>query len=108
MKETAWITLQPLRGATYLRLQRSASLKPVVAQAPHWIYFPDQWDPKSPWHDVRVGQAANLALDRDDMNEALFLGYCKITNSIIPDGFAFYWQPPPAVYDPAKAKKLLA
>ena len=28
------------------------------------------------------------------MNEALFLGYCKITNSIIPDSFDFYWQPP--------------
>ena len=42
------------------------------------------------------------------MNKALFLGYCKTTNSIIPDSFEYYWQPPPAVYDPAKAKKLLA
>ena len=36
------------------------------------------------------------------------LGYRKITNSIIPDSFDFYWQPPPPVYDPAKAKELLA
>jgi peptide/nickel transport system substrate-binding protein len=42
------------------------------------------------------------------MNEALFLGYCKITDSIIPDSFDFYWQPPAAVFDPAEAKKLLA
>ena len=42
------------------------------------------------------------------MSQALFLGYCKITNSIIPNTFEFYWQPPAAVYDPAKAKKLLA
>jgi peptide/nickel transport system substrate-binding protein len=94
--------------AEELRRTPGLSLKPVVAQAPNWIYFPDQWDPKSPWHDLRVRQAANLALDRDGMNEALFLGYCKITNSIIPDSFDFYWQPPPAVYDAAKATKLLA
>ena len=53
-------------------------------------------------------QAANLALDRDGMNEALFLGFCRITDSIVPDSFEFYWQPPAAVYDPGKAKKLLA
>jgi peptide/nickel transport system substrate-binding protein len=93
--------------AEELRRTPGLSLKPVVAQAPNWIYFPDQWDPKSPWHDLRVRQAANLALDRDGMNEALFLGYCKITNSIIPDSFDFYWQPPAAVYDPANAKQLL-
>ena len=29
------------------------------------------------------------------MNKALYLGYCKITNSIIPDTFEYYWQPPP-------------
>ena len=84
------------------------SLKATVTQDPNWIYFPDQWDPKSPWHDIRVRQAANLALDRDAMNEALFLGECKITNSMIPDTFDYYWQPPPAVYDPKKAKELLA
>ena len=93
--------------AEELRRTPGLSLKPVIAQDPNWIYFPDQWDPKSPWHDLRVRQAANLALDRDGMNEALFLGYCKITNSIIPDNFDFYWQPPPAVYDPTKAKQLL-
>src|SRR5271157_5157961 len=84
------------------------SLKPVVLQAPNWLYFPQQWDPKSPWHDLRVRQAANLAIDREGMNKALFLGYCKTTNSIIPYTFTDYWQPPAAVYDPAQAKKLMA
>ena len=42
------------------------------------------------------------------MNQALFLGGCNINNSIIPHSFEHYWQPPPAVYDPAKAKELLA
>jgi peptide/nickel transport system substrate-binding protein len=79
-----------------------------VTQAPSWIYFPDQFDPSSPWHDLRVRQAANLALDRDGMNQALCLGYGKITNSIVPYTYEYYWQPPAAVHDPQQAKKLLA
>jgi len=99
-----------IRGELAQELQRKPglSLKPVVLQAPNWLYFPEQWDPKSPWHDVRVRQAANLAIDREGMSQALFLGYCKITDSIIPYTFEFFWQPPAAVYDPAQAKKLLA
>ena len=99
-----------IRSELAEELQRTPGLmlKPVVLQAPNWLYFPEQWDPKSPWHDVRVRQAANLAIDREGMSKALFLGYCKITNSIVPYTFDFYWQPPAAAYDPAKAKKLLA
>jgi peptide/nickel transport system substrate-binding protein len=99
-----------IRSELAEELQRTPglTLKPVVLQAPNWLYFPEQWDPKSPWHDVRVRQAANLAIDRDGMSKALFLGYCKITDSIIPYTFDFYWQPPTAIYDPVKAKKLLA
>ncbi len=99
-----------ITGELALQLQKTPglTLKPVVPQAPSWVYFPDQFDPKSPWHDLRVRQAANLAIDRVGMNEALFLGFSKITDSIIPYTFEDYWQPPPAVYDPQKAKKLLA
>jgi peptide/nickel transport system substrate-binding protein len=99
-----------IRGELADEIQKTPrlSLKPVVLQAPNWLYFPEQWDPKSPWHDLRVRQAANLAIDRDGMSQALFLGYCKITDSIIPYTFEYFWQPPAAVYDPAKAKKLLA
>jgi peptide/nickel transport system substrate-binding protein len=99
-----------IRSELAEELQRSPglALKPVVLQAPNWLYFPEQWDPKSPWHDVRVRQAVNFAIDREGMSQALFLGYCKITNSIIPYTFDYFWQPPAAVYDPAKAKKLLA
>ena len=99
-----------IRGELAEELERMPGLdiKSIVLQAPNWIYFPEQWDPKSPWHDLRVRQAANLAIDREGMSKALFLGKCKITNSIIPDSFEYYWQPPPAVYDPAKARQLLA
>ena len=92
-----------IRGELAEELQKTPglALKPVVLQAPNWIYFPEQWDPKSPWHDLRVRQAANFAIDRDGMSQALFLGYCKVTNSVIPYTFDFYWPPPAAVYDPA-------
>src|SRR3954466_1945906 len=58
-----------IRGELAEELQKTPglALKPVVLQAPNWLYFPEQWDPKSPWHDLRVRQAANLAIDREGM-----------------------------------------
>src|SRR5207248_1954677 len=35
------------------------------------LYFPDQWDPKSPWHDERVRRAARLAMDLEGINRAI-------------------------------------
>ena len=98
-----------IRGELAEELQRLPGLdiKSIVLQGPNWIYFPEQWDPQSPWHDLRVRQAANLAIDREGMSKALFLGKCKITNSIIPDSFEYYWQPPAAVYDPVKAREII-
>jgi peptide/nickel transport system substrate-binding protein len=83
------------------------SLKPTVGSAPYWLYFPEQWDPKSPWHDQRLREAVSLAIDRKTMNEALTLGHSHLTGSVFPENFDFYWQPPPPVYDPERAKKLL-
>jgi peptide/nickel transport system substrate-binding protein len=77
-------------------------------QGPFWVYFPDQWDPKSPWHDRRVRLAVNHAIDRQAINQAETLGYSRVTGSIIPLSFDFYWQPPVHPYDPARAKQLLA
>jgi peptide/nickel transport system substrate-binding protein len=87
---------------------RGLTLKPIVVQTPFWLYFPDQWDAKSPWHDQRVRLAANLAIDRAGNNEALTLGHSRLTGSIIPESFEYFWRPPAPVYDPARAKQLLA
>lgn len=99
-----------IRGelAEEMRKTPGLALKSVVIQAPFWLYFADQWDPKSPWHDQRVREAARLAIDYKAVSEALTLGYSPVTNSIIPDNFEFFWKPPPAAYNPAKAKQLLA
>jgi peptide/nickel transport system substrate-binding protein len=99
-----------IRGALAEELRRTPglTLNPAVIQAPFWLYFADQWDPKSPWHDKRVRLAANYAIDRKAINQAETLGFSKITWSIIPSTFDFFWQPPAHPYDPARAKQLLA
>jgi peptide/nickel transport system substrate-binding protein len=95
--------------AEKLRTTPGLALKPAVIQGSFCLYFPDQWDTKSPWHDERVRKAASLALDRKNINEALTLGYSDVNgNAIVPKGFDFYWQPPAPEFDPDKAKRLLA
>ncbi|MBS0527530.1 MAG: ABC transporter substrate-binding protein [Proteobacteria bacterium] len=73
-----------------------------------WIEFTEQWDPKSPWHDPRLRLAANLALDRQQINEAACLGFCPPAGVIVPRVMDFALQAAPPPYDPAKARKLLA
>ena len=99
-----------IRGELAEELQRTPgmTLKPVVINAPFWIYFADQWDPKSPWHDARVRKAVTLALDRDGINQALTLGHSLLTGSIVPKDYDYYWQPPKIPHDPAAARRLLA
>jgi len=99
-----------IRGelAEELRRTQGLTLKPAVVQGVFCLYFPDQWDPKSPWHDERVRRAASLTVDRESTNQALTLGYSLITgNPIVPDHYEFFWQPPKPAYDPEQAKKLL-
>jgi peptide/nickel transport system substrate-binding protein len=73
----------------------------------HWLIFADQWEATSPWRDRRVRLAATHAVDRQAVNQAVTLGFSKITGSMIPTSFDFYWQPPVLPYDPARAKQLL-
>ena len=62
-----------IRGelAEEIRRTPGLELKAIALNGAQWLYFPDQWDAKSPWHDVRVRQAARLALNRDEINCAL-------------------------------------
>lgn len=99
-----------IRGELADELLRTPGLaiKPALGSAPFWLYFPEQWDPQSPWHDIRVRQAVGLALDLKTINEALTLGHSRLTGSIFPENFEFYWPPPAPVYDPPRARQLLA
>jgi peptide/nickel transport system substrate-binding protein len=55
-----------------------------------------------------VRLAASHAIDRQALNQAENLGYSRLTGSIIPSTFDFYWQPPAHAYDPARTRQLLA
>src|SRR5499427_1438403 len=94
--------------AEEVRRTAGLTLRPTPIVSTHWLVFLDQWDPKSPWADRRVRLAANHAIDRQTMNDAITLGFSRITWSIIPQSFDFFWQPPAYAHDPALAKRLLA
>src|SRR5262252_1184990 len=93
--------------AEEVRRTAGLTLRPTPIVSTHWLVFLDQWDPKSPWADRRVRLAANHAIDRQTMNDAITLGFSRITWSIIPQSFDFFWQPPAYAHDPALAKRLL-
>ena len=99
-----------LSGPTAQEIQRTPGLRLVAARPPGVPYLdlPEQWDPKSPWHDRRVRLAASHAIDRDGLNLAETLGLSRPTGALIPHVLQFsrFYEPPP--YDPALAKKLLA
>jgi peptide/nickel transport system substrate-binding protein len=100
-----------IRGALAEELRRTPglTLKPNYPPGTFWLVFPEQWtDPRSPWADKRVRLAASMALDRQAINQAETLGLSKITGNMIPHTFDFFWPAPLPVYDPQRAKQLLA
>ena len=98
-----------LTGAVADDVRRTPKLRVASPQTfgVFWVDFPDQWDPKSPWHDKRVRLAASLAIDRPALNQAETLGFSRLTGSIIPRGFEFALAIDPSPYDPARARRLL-
>jgi peptide/nickel transport system substrate-binding protein len=99
-----------IRGplAEELRRTPGLTLKATSPTFTEWLTFIEQWDPKSPWADRRVRLAANLAIDRKALNDAEYLGLARISATIIPRDFQFYWAPPPYPHDVARARQLLA
>jgi len=94
--------------AEEVRRTPGLTLKATNPTFTEWITFIEQFDPKSPWADRRVRLAANLAINRPAFNEAEYLGFARVTASIIPRDFQFFWAPPLYPHDPAAARKLLA
>jgi peptide/nickel transport system substrate-binding protein len=97
-------------GDEAVEIKRDAKLRlaHVVSAATWWLEFPEQWDRQSPWHDRRVRLAANLAIDKQAVNEAERLGLSRLTGSIIPSVLDFALPLEPFAYDMAQAKRLLA
>ena len=91
-----------IQSDSRLRLAR------VIPPAAWWLDFPEQFNPKSPWHDRRVRLAATMAVDKQALNEAERLGFSRLTGSIIPSAMEFALKLEPYPYDPTHAKRLLA
>jgi peptide/nickel transport system substrate-binding protein len=96
-------------GAIAEDLKRSPGVKVVapLLYGIYWLDFLDQWDPKSPWHDRRVRQAASLAIDRQAINQAEMLGLGKAAGAFVPPEFDFALRMDPPPYDPKRAKQLM-
>jgi peptide/nickel transport system substrate-binding protein len=99
-----------LNGPVAEDVRRTPGLKlsAVRTNGVFFLDFPEQWDPKSPWHDQRVRLAASLAIDRKALNEAEMLGFAGPTGSIVPRHMEFALPIEPHPYDPNRAKQLLA
>jgi peptide/nickel transport system substrate-binding protein len=100
-----------LRGPLGEEVQRTSGLTLTRTLLPtvFWIDFGQgQWDPTSPWHDVRVRRALSLGVDRQAINQAETLGMSRVAFSIVPAAFEMAWPAPAVPYDPARAKALLA
>ncbi len=96
-------------GAIAADLKRTPGVRVVapLLYGVYWLDFIDQWDPKSPWHDRRVRQAASLAIDRNAINQAEMLGLGRAGGAFVPPEFDFALKMDPLPFDPKRAKQLL-
>ena len=99
-----------LSGPLAEEVKRTPGLRLAAAMPPGVVFLdlPEQWDPKSPWHDLRVRQAAGYALDRTALSQAETLGLSRPTGGLIPRVLDFSRAYDPPVHDPARARRLLA
>ncbi|HET7342249.1 MAG TPA: ABC transporter substrate-binding protein [Methylomirabilota bacterium] len=99
-----------LSGPTAADVKKTPGLRLAAAKPPGvpFLDLPEQWDPKSPWHDRRVRLAASHALDREGLNQAETLGMSRPTGSLIPRVLDFARPYDPPAYDVARARQLLA
>jgi peptide/nickel transport system substrate-binding protein len=95
--------------AETVRADPKLRLVHVIPSAVWWLEFPEQWAKgKSPWQDRRVRLAANLAIDKQAINQSERLGFSRLTGSIIPSVMEYALRLDPYPYDPAQARRLLA
>jgi peptide/nickel transport system substrate-binding protein len=79
-------------GPVAEELKRTPGFKvasPLPSVGQFWLDFPEQGNPKSPWHDQRVRLAASLAVDRKAVSEAEWLGFARPSGNIVPKALEF-------------------
>jgi len=100
-----WIEAPPPDAVPSLT---QAGFKIVTNAYPHnWTWHLSRV-PGSPWNDIRVRKAANLAVDREGMRE-LLSGLMIPAEGFFPPGHQWFGHPTfKLTHDVAQAKKLLA
>ncbi|WP_158747750.1 ABC transporter substrate-binding protein [Acidisphaera sp. L21] len=86
---------------------KSAGMVLVTNTYPHiWPYEPSRL-PGSPWNDIRVRKAVNLAIDRDGLTALLGGTMTPAVGYVLPNSPWFGTPSFHIHYDPAEAKRLL-
>ncbi|SFH09028.1 ABC transporter substrate-binding protein [Methylobacterium gossipiicola] len=100
-----WIEAPPPDAVASLK---AAGFGIVTNAYPHnWTWHLSRVE-GSPWNDIRVRKAANLAIDREGMKEMLN-GLMIPAQGFMPPGSAWFGKPTfKPTYDPEAAKKLMA
>ncbi|HEY0352619.1 MAG TPA: ABC transporter substrate-binding protein [Enterovirga sp.] len=100
-----WVEAPPPDAVPSLK---GAGFQIITNAYPHnWTWHLSRVE-GSPWNDIRVRKAANLAIDRDGMKE-LLSGMMIPAEGFFPPGHQWFGNPTFKVkYDPDAAKKLLA
>jgi peptide/nickel transport system substrate-binding protein len=84
---------------------KSEGMRIVTNVYPHdWPYMLNF--ARGPFKDLRVRQAANYAINRQDVVDLLG-GTAIPEHDVVPPSLAYYGHPPTYDYDPAKARGLL-
>jgi ABC-type transport system substrate-binding protein len=89
------------------RLKANADLSVTVAPSSFLIFFVMDLA-KKPFDDLRVRQAANLAVDREAVVKTVLGGLGDVATAPLGKGVLGRSEFEPWPYDPAKAKQLLA
>ena len=93
----------------YKKVQEDPNLRmvPGISTSIFTVILQNQWNPDSPWSDVRVRKAASLAIDRQSVADIHAPGVGPAGSFGLPyDPNTLPRDPDP--YDPGQAKKLLA
>jgi len=100
-----WIEAPPPDAVPSLK---AAGMQIITNSYPHnWTWHLSRIE-GSPWNDVRVRKAANLAIDRDGMKEMLS-GLMIPAQGFFPPGHQWFGNPTfKLTHDVAAAKKLMA
>jgi peptide/nickel transport system substrate-binding protein len=98
-----------LSGAIGEEARRTPNIR-LIPSGGQWVStvcLLDQWDPKSPWHDVRVRAAASHAIDRKAISDSETLGASQPVGSIIPPMLEFALPVETPRHDTARSRQLL-